>query len=102
MGTSVPRNSAGRARSVPVAGEQLMTGIATLPGTTGVAFWWQGRLMTIRARAADTNGEMGLVEGIFCEGFGLPLHHHHREDEGMLVLDGEIRFRQDTEEFFAG
>jgi mannose-6-phosphate isomerase-like protein (cupin superfamily) len=79
-----------------------MTGTATVPNVTGDAFWWQGSLMTIKARAADTGGALGLVEGIFYEGFGPPLHVHHREDEGMLVLEGEIRFRQGTEEFIAG
>jgi mannose-6-phosphate isomerase-like protein (cupin superfamily) len=72
------------------------------PSTTSDAFWWQGSLMTIKARAADTGGALGLVEGIFYEGFGPPLHLHHREDEGMLVLEGEIRFRHGTEEFVAG
>src|SRR5215211_9416605 len=79
-----------------------MTSTATVSDTTGEAFWWQGSLMTIKARAADTGGALGLVEGIFYEGFGPPLHVHHREDEGMLVLDGEIRFRRGTEEFIAG
>src|SRR5215216_4040428 len=79
-----------------------MTGIASTPNGTGDAFWWQGALMKIKARAADTGGALGLVEGTFYQGFGPPLHVHHREDEGMLVLDGEIRFRQGTEEFVAG
>ena len=82
-----------------------MIGIASTPDTTntaGDAYWWQGSLMTIKARAADTGGALGLVEGIFYQGFGPPLHVHHREDEGMLVLDGEIRFRRGTEEFIAG
>ena len=79
-----------------------MTAIASSSTVTGDAFWWQGSLMTIKARAADTGGALGLVEGIFYEGFGPPLHVHQREDEGMLVLDGEIRFRHGTEEFTAG
>jgi quercetin dioxygenase-like cupin family protein len=69
---------------------------------TDGAFWWQGSLMRIRARAADTGGALGLVEGSFYEGFGPPLHVHHREDEGMLVLDGELLFRQGDDEFTAG
>ena len=60
-----------------------MTSTATVSDTTGKAFWWQGSLMTIKARAADTGGALGLVEGIFYQGFGPPLHVHHREDEGM-------------------
>ncbi|MGE5858294.1 MAG: cupin domain-containing protein [Solirubrobacterales bacterium] len=65
-------------------------------------YWWQGDLMTIKARAADTGGALGLVEGAFKGGFGPPLHVHGREDEGMYVLEGEIRFRQDDAEFVGG
>jgi mannose-6-phosphate isomerase-like protein (cupin superfamily) len=79
-----------------------MTSIAPKPGAATDEFWWQGSLMRIKARAADTGGALGLVEGNFYEGFGPPLHVHHREDEAMLVLEGEIRFRQGEEEFTAG
>lgn len=79
-----------------------MSSITSNPDATTDAFWWQGSLMRIKARAADTGGALGVVEGQFYEGFGPPLHVHHREDEGMLVLEGEIRFRQGEEEFVAG
>ncbi len=66
------------------------------------AFWWQGSLMRIKARAEDTGGAMGLVEGRFYAGFGPPLHVHSREDEAFYVLEGQVRFRQADEEFVAG
>jgi quercetin dioxygenase-like cupin family protein len=66
------------------------------------AFWWQGSLMTIKARAEDTGGALGLVEGSFYEGFGPPLHVHSREDEALYVLEGQIRFRRGDDEFVAG
>lgn len=66
------------------------------------AFWWQGGLMTIKARAEDTGGALGLVEGSFYEGFGPPLHVHSREDEALYVLEGQIRFRRGDDEFVAG
>jgi quercetin dioxygenase-like cupin family protein len=66
------------------------------------AFWWQGSLMTIKARSEETGGALGLVEGSFYGGFGPPLHVHHREDEAFYVLEGEIRFRQGDDEFVAG
>src|SRR5688572_16670552 len=66
------------------------------------AFWWQGALMSIKARAGDTGSALGLVEARFPEGFGPPLHVHDREDEAFYVLDGEIRFRQGEDEFVAG
>ena len=65
-------------------------------------FWWQGALMTIKARAEDTEGALGVVEGSFYKGFGPPLHVHSREDEALYVLEGEIRFRQADHEFVAG
>jgi quercetin dioxygenase-like cupin family protein len=68
---------------------------------TGEAYWWQGSLMTIKARAVDTGGALGLVDATFYQGFGPPLHVHHHEDEAMLVLEGEFRFRRGVEEFTA-
>jgi quercetin dioxygenase-like cupin family protein len=65
-------------------------------------FWWQGALMRIKARAEDTGGALGLVEASFNAGFGPPLHIHRREDEGIYVLEGEIRLRQGADEFVAG
>jgi mannose-6-phosphate isomerase-like protein (cupin superfamily) len=66
------------------------------------AFWWQGGRYLIKARAADTGGALGLVEASLFEGFGPPLHVHHREDEAFYVIEGEIRFRRAEEEFVAG
>jgi quercetin dioxygenase-like cupin family protein len=66
------------------------------------AFWWQGSLMTVKARAEDTGGALGLVEASFYRGFGPPLHVHSREDEALYVLEGRIRFRQGDDEFIAG
>ena len=65
-------------------------------------FWWQGALMSIKARSADTGGAFGLVEAHFPEGFGPPLHVHSREDEGFYILEGRVRFRQGAEDFVAG
>lgn len=66
------------------------------------SFWWQGSLMTIKTRAEDTGGTLGMTEASFPEGFGPPLHVHHREDEAIYVLEGRIRFRQGDAEFVAG
>jgi quercetin dioxygenase-like cupin family protein len=79
-----------------------MSSTASQSEVTGDEFWWQGSLMQIKARAADTDGAVGLVEGTFYEGFGPPLHVHRREQEGMLVLEGEIRFRQGEDDFVGG
>jgi quercetin dioxygenase-like cupin family protein len=66
------------------------------------AFWWQGSLYKIKARAEDTSGALGLVEASMYQGFGPPLHVHKRDDEAFYVLEGEIRFRQGDDEFVAG
>jgi quercetin dioxygenase-like cupin family protein len=79
-----------------------VSSIASAPDTGSDEYWWQGSLMRIKARAADTDGALGLVEATFYEGFGPPLHVHHREQEGMLVLEGEIRFRQGEEDLVGG
>jgi quercetin dioxygenase-like cupin family protein len=65
-------------------------------------FWWQGSVMEIKARAEDTGGALGVLEGSFFEeGYGPPIHVHSREDEVMYVLDGQIRFRVGDDGFVA-
>jgi len=66
------------------------------------AFWWQGGLYRMKARAADTGGALGLVETDLYRGFGPPLHVHRREDEAFYVIEGEVRFRLAEEEFVGG
>jgi quercetin dioxygenase-like cupin family protein len=66
------------------------------------AFWWQGGLYLMKARAEDTGGALGLVEATLYRGFGPPLHVHSREDEAFYVIEGEVRFRQGTEDFVGG
>lgn len=56
----------------------------------GDARWFFGMLMIIRATAADTNGAYTLVEVEAPGGLEAPLHLHHGEDEGFLVLEGEV------------
>jgi quercetin dioxygenase-like cupin family protein len=83
--------------------EQIpVTTVASDTSTRQDSFWWQGSLMTIKARAEDTGGALGLVEGSFYRGFGPPLHVHTREDEALYVLEGELRIRQGQRDFVAG
>lgn len=79
----------------------MTSSAGTKTNIRGDTYWWQGALMRIKARAEETGGALGLVEGTFYRGFGPPLHVHHREDEAMYVLEGEIRFRQGEDEFIA-
>jgi quercetin dioxygenase-like cupin family protein len=79
-----------------------MSNVTPLSDEREDAFWWQGGLYHMKARAADTGGALGLVEASLYRGFGPPLHVHRREDEAIYVIEGEIRFRQAEEEFVRG
>jgi len=43
-------------------------------------------------------GWLSVVESVLGEGFALPFHVHHREDEVVSVLEGEIRVYQEGRE----
>lgn len=68
----------------------------------GDAFWWLGSLTVLKATAADTGGQMTIVEITEHPGVEAPLHVHHREDEGFWVLDGSVTFEVDGTEISAG
>jgi quercetin dioxygenase-like cupin family protein len=79
-----------------------MTSTASEAASQEDAIWCEGSLMRIQGRAENTGGALGLVDAIFYEAFGPPLHVHQREDEGFYLLEGEIRFRKGDDEFIAG
>lgn len=54
--------------------------------------WWFGGLAVIKATAADTGGQMTIVEMTEPPGTEAPLHVHGREDEAFWVLDGSVTF----------
>ena len=56
----------------------------------GEARWWFAGLAEIKATAADTGGQMTIVEVTEPPGAEAPLHVHHREDEGFWILDGDV------------
>jgi quercetin dioxygenase-like cupin family protein len=56
----------------------------------GDHFWHANSLITIKARAADTGGSLGVVEGIVPPGMSPPLHIHHDEDEAVYILEGSV------------
>ncbi len=61
----------------------------SVPSSEGEARWWFGALAVIKATAADTGGQMAIVEVTEPPGAAGPLHVHHREDEAFWVLEGE-------------
>ena len=58
----------------------------------GEARWWFGALAEIKATAADTGGQMTIVEVTEHPGAEAPLHVHRRDDEGFWVLEGDVTF----------
>jgi quercetin dioxygenase-like cupin family protein len=58
----------------------------------GEARWWFGALAVIKATAADTDGQMTIVEITEPPGAQAPLHVHHREDEAFWILAGSATF----------
>ena len=61
-------------------------------GDEGEARWWFGGLAVIKATAADTGGQMSIVEVTEPPGAQTPLHLHYREDEGFWILEGDVTF----------
>ena len=51
-----------------------------------------GDVYRFLATGADTNGQYALWEALVPPGGGPPPHVHSREEEGFLILDGEITF----------
>lgn len=58
----------------------------------GEARWWFGLLAELKATAADTGGQLAIVEITAPPGLEVPLHVHHRDDEGFWILEGEVTF----------
>jgi mannose-6-phosphate isomerase-like protein (cupin superfamily) len=58
----------------------------------GEARWWFGALAEIKATAADTGGQLSIVEVTEHPNAEAPLHVHHRDDEGFWILEGDATF----------
>ncbi len=63
-----------------------------VPSGEGEARWWIGGLAVIKATAANTGGQMTIVEITEAPGAEAPLHVHYREDEGFWILEGDVTF----------
>lgn len=56
----------------------------------GDARWWFAALAEIKVTAADTDGQLSIVEMTEPPGAEAPLHVHYREDEAFWILEGEV------------
>jgi quercetin dioxygenase-like cupin family protein len=66
-----------------------MPGFVVGPGG-GHAFDWHGARVVIKARGADTVGQMAVMESTYPSGLAVPEHHHDGEDELFYLLEGEL------------
>jgi quercetin dioxygenase-like cupin family protein len=55
--------------------------------------WFAGVRVVVHVDAAHSDGRLGVWESYEPRGTALPLHVHAREDEQVVVLDGEIVVR---------
>jgi quercetin dioxygenase-like cupin family protein len=58
----------------------------------GEARWWFSGLAVIKVTAADTAGQMTIIEMTEPPGTETPLHVHHREDEAFWLIEGDVTF----------
>jgi quercetin dioxygenase-like cupin family protein len=63
-----------------------------VPKEAGQARWWSDGLAVVKATAAETGGQMTIIEITEPPNKEAPLHVHHREDEAFWILDGSATF----------
>jgi quercetin dioxygenase-like cupin family protein len=54
----------------------------------GEARWWFGTLAVIKTTAAETGGQLTIIDVTNPPGLEAPLNVHHRDDEGFWILEG--------------
>jgi quercetin dioxygenase-like cupin family protein len=59
----------------------------------GEARWWFGTLAVIKTTAAQSGGQLTIIDVTNPPGFEAPLHVHHRDDEGFWILEGNATFQ---------
>ncbi len=72
------------------AGKAVMTRV-----DEGDPFWYDGGLMTMKARPPQTGGSISIVEVWVPQAKATPLHLHPDSEETIFVLDGEISLHVD-------
>lgn len=64
------------------------------PNTTSTAnkdLWFEGAFMRVLVDTKDSGGVISMMEHWYPAEWSPPLHVHHREDQVLHVLEGEIR-----------
>ena len=70
--------------------EAKQTGTIHVPPGEGPSIWIVGDTYTFKAVSQDTNGAYMFFEASVPPHSGPPPHIHHREDEALYVLEGEL------------
>jgi mannose-6-phosphate isomerase-like protein (cupin superfamily) len=73
-----------------------------VPAKDGVNRWFDGAVSTIKLRAADTHGTLGLIEASIPPGAGPAAHAHADTDETFYLLSGELEMRDGDAHFRIG
>lgn len=58
----------------------------------GDARWFLDALGIIKASTETTDNAVAVIEFLWPQGSGSPLHVHRREDEWFYVIEGEVTF----------
>lgn len=58
--------------------------------TAGDLHWFDGFLLKVLVSAEASGGRLSVCEQRHPVGYGTPVHLHEREDQTLVVLDGEI------------
>jgi quercetin dioxygenase-like cupin family protein len=61
----------------------------TTTGTNDV--WFEGAFMRVLVDTKDSGGAISMMEHWYPADWSPPLHVHHREDQVLYILEGEIR-----------
>jgi mannose-6-phosphate isomerase-like protein (cupin superfamily) len=68
------------------------TTIHHIPAGHGSCIQYGGHEMRVKLGAAQSNGELTLIEDVVPPNDGPPLHVHEKENETYYVLDGQFEF----------
>lgn len=75
--------------------------VVAAPGS-GAGLWHLDVLWTFKIPATATGGAFSLSEQLLPKGSAPPVHRHTREDESWIVLDGQVTFFLDADEYHVG
>lgn len=64
--------------------------------------WFMNAYLIIHLPKSQNAANVSLIEHHMMEGFVVPLHVHHKEDETFYILEGRFRFRSGDQTIEAG